>query len=62
MFLAAWVFDVFFYWLDETMGDMDDIHVIKWKRIRIHLEVYLQVNAYMITLGHIAYIQSFIKQ
>ena len=41
---------------------MDDIHVIKRKRIRIHLEVYLQVNTYMITLGHIAHIQSFIKQ
>lgn len=62
MLLSAWVFDVFFYWLDETMRDMDDIHVIKRKRIRIHLEVYLQVNTYMITLGHIAHIQSFIKQ
>ena len=40
------------------MGDMDDIYVIKWKRIRIHLKVYLQVNAYMVTQGHTAHIQS----
>ena len=31
MLLSAWVFDVFFYWLDEKDRDIDDIYVDQWK-------------------------------